>query len=72
MSNVFFNLIILDVSTPLKKFYQKEGSNMRFAKLFDDLVELFPESKFQRLKGFLLGKIFTMLFTEYIHVTAKK
>jgi hypothetical protein len=52
-----FEISILDVSTPLKKFYSKGGSTYRFAKLIEYLANSFPEDQFQKLKEFLLGKM---------------
>lgn len=37
-------------------FYKDRGAGVMFAKLFNDIAELFPERKLDRLQDLILGK----------------
>lgn len=40
----------------MKIFYKDRGAGVLFAKLFNEIVELFPERKLNRLQDLILGK----------------
>lgn len=37
-------------------FYKDRGAGVMFAKLFNEIAELFPERKLNRLQDLILGK----------------
>lgn len=45
----------------LSKIYLDGGTGLKFAKLFDDIAELFPEKKTRRLKDFIQSKFMLIL-----------
>lgn len=40
----------------LNMFYKDRGAGVMFAKLFNEIAELFPERKLNRLQDLILGK----------------
>lgn len=52
----------------LSKIYLNGRPGFKFAKLFDEIAELFPKEKTRRLKDFIQSK-FKLLYKQYYDVT---
>lgn len=51
----------------LNEVYLGEGTGIKFAILFDELAENFPENKVRRLQDFIRCKINVKYVTGYMH-----
>lgn len=56
LSKGIYNILLTIFIGILKIFYKDRGAGVLFAKLFNEIVELFPERKLNRLQDLILGK----------------
>lgn len=56
LSKGIYNILLTIFIGILNIFYKDKGSGVMFAKLFNEVVELFPERKLNQLQDLTIGK----------------
>lgn len=56
LSKGIYNILLTIFIGILNIIYKDRGSGVKFAKLFNEIVELFPERKLNQLQDLILGK----------------